>query len=96
MGFNCFKATEPLRGDSLLFTTKVWSKFGFLYWKYPINFCTSKCIWETEGKKLKEWKNGTEIWQWSFTVNNNPCESLWTKLTRLMAQTALVPSLEPI
>ena len=21
-GFNCFKATEPLRGDSLLFTTK--------------------------------------------------------------------------
>ena len=22
MGFNCLKATEPLRGDSLLFTTK--------------------------------------------------------------------------
>ena len=22
MGFNCFKATEPLRGGSLLFTTK--------------------------------------------------------------------------
>ena len=22
MGFNCLKATEPLRGDGLLFTTK--------------------------------------------------------------------------
>ena len=22
MGFNCLKATEPLQGDSLLFTTK--------------------------------------------------------------------------
>ena len=29
MGFNCFKATEPLRGGTLLFTTKLQSTLSF-------------------------------------------------------------------
>ena len=58
MGFNCLKATEPLRGDSLIFTTQPPGVPG----THLINF-----------NEMKGWNNldleaTKQIWIWDTVI----------------------------